>query len=446
MVLTKKVDKTPYELWYGKVPNLSYLKVWRCEALVKQDMPDRLQQISVKCIFIGYPKETMRYYFYSPPENKIVVARYAEFFEKNLIAQEEKTDMDGVVYTYKARLVAKGYTQFYEVDYEETFLPVTDIRAIRILISVAALYDYEIWQMQVKTAFLNGYLDKDIYMVQPNGFVDSNHPQKRACYRIGNFGVDENSEKWPLLNHKYKLNFFEGTTITRVDSFDNNPHGFKFEHFTAFTARKFTEIELCDVIGTVVSDAIPFNNFGKDHLRRTIILEDVQEEIDLFTSIDDLMPPGIESDNYDSEGDIHFLEELPNNDSIPLPKNESSNFDHQDDPSFPRPPPEPSDVKFFFDFEPNSGKLISAVMNNIDELNKDECFDPGGEILSGEIKVHIEVLSVLWCSRLPIRMVRCRSLGTDIAKIIKKWPKPNTNEHEIVKGAQKPDPKRFSVH
>nr|GEZ88821.1 retrotransposon protein, putative, Ty1-copia subclass [Tanacetum cinerariifolium] len=88
MVPTKKVDKTPYELWYGKVLNLSYLKVWGCEALVKRDMPDKLQQISVKCIFIGYPKETMGYYFNFPLENKIVVARYAEFFEKNLITQE----------------------------------------------------------------------------------------------------------------------------------------------------------------------------------------------------------------------------------------------------------------------------------------------------------------------------------------------------------------------
>ncbi|GJZ59068.1 retrotransposon protein, putative, ty1-copia subclass [Tanacetum coccineum] len=88
MVPTKKVDKTPYELWYGKVPNLSYLKVWGCEDLVKRDTPDKLEQRSVKCIFIGYPKETMGYYFYFPPENKIVVARYAEFFEKRLISQE----------------------------------------------------------------------------------------------------------------------------------------------------------------------------------------------------------------------------------------------------------------------------------------------------------------------------------------------------------------------
>ncbi|GKF52649.1 hypothetical protein Tco_0159559 [Tanacetum coccineum] len=58
------------------------------KALVKQDTPDKLQQRSVKCIFIGYSKETMGYYFYFPPENKIVVARYAKFFEKNIITQE----------------------------------------------------------------------------------------------------------------------------------------------------------------------------------------------------------------------------------------------------------------------------------------------------------------------------------------------------------------------
>ncbi|GKB09485.1 retrotransposon protein, putative, ty1-copia subclass [Tanacetum coccineum] len=90
-----------------------------------------------------------------PPNCKTVRSKW--IFKK-------KTDMDGIVHTYKARLVAKGYTQTYGVDYEETFSPVADIRAIRILIAIAAFYDYEIWQMDVKTAFLNGYLDEDIYM------------------------------------------------------------------------------------------------------------------------------------------------------------------------------------------------------------------------------------------------------------------------------------------
>ncbi|GKF23222.1 retrotransposon protein, putative, ty1-copia subclass [Tanacetum coccineum] len=91
---------------------------------------------------------------------------------------KKKTDMDGIVHTYKVCFVAKGYTQLYEVDYEEMFSPVADIRAIRILISIAAYYNYKIWQMDVKTTFLNGYLDEDIYMVQPKGFFDPNHPRK----------------------------------------------------------------------------------------------------------------------------------------------------------------------------------------------------------------------------------------------------------------------------
>ncbi|GKD07263.1 hypothetical protein Tco_1186948 [Tanacetum coccineum] len=76
--------------------------------------------------------------------------------------------------------------------------------------------------------------------------------------------------------------------------------------------------------------------------------DSLREEIDIITGLDDLMPPGIENDDYDSEGDIRFLEELPNNDLIPLPEHESSNFDHQDNPSIPRPPPKPPDVEICF--------------------------------------------------------------------------------------------------
>ncbi|GKG15553.1 retrotransposon protein, putative, ty1-copia subclass, partial [Tanacetum coccineum] len=90
----------------------------------------------------------------------------------------------------------KGYTQLYGVDYEETFSPVADIRAIRILISIAAFYDYEIWQMDVKTIFLNGYLDEDIYMVQPEGFVDPNHPRKVYKLQRSIYGLKQASRSW----------------------------------------------------------------------------------------------------------------------------------------------------------------------------------------------------------------------------------------------------------
>ncbi|GKD38514.1 putative retrotransposon ty1-copia subclass protein [Tanacetum coccineum] len=86
-----------------------------------------------------------------PPDGKTVGHKW--LFKK-------KTGMDGVVHTYKARLVAKGFTQTSGIDYKETFYPVADIRAIRILIAIVAFYDYEIWQMDVKTAFLNRYLNE----------------------------------------------------------------------------------------------------------------------------------------------------------------------------------------------------------------------------------------------------------------------------------------------
>ncbi|GKA08713.1 retrotransposon protein, putative, ty1-copia subclass [Tanacetum coccineum] len=87
--------------------------------------------------------------------------------------------MDGAVHTFKARLVAKGFTQTYEVDYEETFSRVAEIRAIRILIAISACYDYKIWQMDVKTAFLNGHLSEEVYMQQPEGFVNPKYPNRK---------------------------------------------------------------------------------------------------------------------------------------------------------------------------------------------------------------------------------------------------------------------------
>ena len=73
--------------------------------------------------------------------------------------------------TFKARLVAKGYTQKDGFDYEETFLLVTMNKSIRILLSIAAHMIYEIWQMDIKIAFLNESLDETIYMVQPESFI-----------------------------------------------------------------------------------------------------------------------------------------------------------------------------------------------------------------------------------------------------------------------------------
>ena len=76
---SKSVETTPYELWFGKKPKLSFLKVWGCDAYVKKLQPDKLEPKSEKCVFIGYPKETVGYTFYHRSEGKIFVAKMGSF-------------------------------------------------------------------------------------------------------------------------------------------------------------------------------------------------------------------------------------------------------------------------------------------------------------------------------------------------------------------------------
>nr|GEY30150.1 retrotransposon protein, putative, Ty1-copia subclass [Tanacetum cinerariifolium] len=122
-----------------------------------------------------------------PPSAKVVRSKWL---------YKKKTDMDGKVHTYKARLIAKGCTQTYGIDYEETFSLVADIRAIRILISIASYYDYEIWQMDIKTAFLNGRLDEDIYIEQPEGYVDPKYPNRVCKLQRSIYGLKQASRQW----------------------------------------------------------------------------------------------------------------------------------------------------------------------------------------------------------------------------------------------------------
>ena len=106
---------------------------------------------------------------------------------------KKKIDMDGKVHTFKARLVAKGFTQTHGVDYDETFSPVAMLKSIRILIAIAAYYDYEIWQMDVKTAFLNGNLAEDVYMTQPEGFVHPDYPNRVCKLQKSIYGLKQAS-------------------------------------------------------------------------------------------------------------------------------------------------------------------------------------------------------------------------------------------------------------
>ena len=88
-VPSKSVEKTPHEMWMGKRPGLLFLKIWGCEAFVKRLQSDKLAPKSDKCIFVGYPKETLGYYFYNREEGKVFVARNGVFLEKEFLSRKD---------------------------------------------------------------------------------------------------------------------------------------------------------------------------------------------------------------------------------------------------------------------------------------------------------------------------------------------------------------------
>ncbi|GKE30381.1 hypothetical protein Tco_1445765 [Tanacetum coccineum] len=153
--------------------------------------------------------------------------------------------------------------------------------------------------------------------------------------------------------------------ITNIESLKNNPTpDFVFKSPSLFP------IPVADSDSFFEKSDVSFShldNSFSDHTEETRSGRSLMEEIDLFLASDDSMPPGIEDDDYDSEGDIRFLEELLNNGSLLLPENESFSLDHFDDPSLPRPPPEPPDVENCFDFKPDTGVVTNKVVGDISE-------------------------------------------------------------------------------
>jgi hypothetical protein len=111
-----------------------------------------------------------------------------------------KTDASGNVERYKARLVAKGFTQKEGIDYHETFSPVSKKDSFRIIMALVAYFDLELHQMDVKTTFLNGDLEEEVYMKQPEGFDDNS--QKACKLKRSIYGLKQASRQWYIKFHK----------------------------------------------------------------------------------------------------------------------------------------------------------------------------------------------------------------------------------------------------
>ncbi|KAI9196087.1 hypothetical protein LWI28_020948 [Acer negundo] len=100
-----------------------------------------------------------------------------------------KSDDDGNIVRNKARLIAQGYSQIEGIDFEETFAPVAHLESIRLLLFISYVQKFKLHQMVVKSVFLNGFLQEEVFVEQPKGFVDTHHPNhvyrlKKALYGL----------------------------------------------------------------------------------------------------------------------------------------------------------------------------------------------------------------------------------------------------------------------
>ncbi|KAL0298706.1 UNVERIFIED_CONTAM: Copia protein [Sesamum radiatum] len=114
-----------------------------------------------------------------------------------------KLNADGSIQKHKARLVAKGYSQLPGIDYTKTFAPVARLDTIRALIAIAANKKWKIYQMDVKSAFLNGYIDEEIYVEQPQGFIAKGSEEKVLRLKKALYGLKQAPRAWYSRIDKY---------------------------------------------------------------------------------------------------------------------------------------------------------------------------------------------------------------------------------------------------
>ncbi|GJV91430.1 putative ribonuclease H-like domain-containing protein [Tanacetum coccineum] len=144
---------------------------------------------------------------------------------KNIIALKwlwkNKCDAENIVVRNKTRLVAKGYRQEEGIDFEESFAPVARLEAVRMFIAYAAHKNITIFQMDVKTAFLNGPLKEEVYVSQPEGFIDPEFPDHVYRLKKALYGLKQAPRAWYdklssfLIEHGFTKGIIDPTLFTR---------------------------------------------------------------------------------------------------------------------------------------------------------------------------------------------------------------------------------------
>ncbi|GJX55851.1 retrovirus-related pol polyprotein from transposon TNT 1-94 [Tanacetum coccineum] len=135
-----------------------------------------------------------------------------------------KLDENGIVSRNKARLVSQGYNQQEGIAYDETYAHVARLKSIRILLAYACALDFKLFQMDVKSAYLNGFINEEVYVAQPPGFIDFEKPNHVYKLKKALYGLKQAREAWYdrlkafLIKHEYNMEMIDNTLFTKKKS------------------------------------------------------------------------------------------------------------------------------------------------------------------------------------------------------------------------------------
>nr|GEX66603.1 ribonuclease H-like domain-containing protein [Tanacetum cinerariifolium] len=204
-------NKTPHELMHDKKPDLTFLRVFGRVIEYTTKEPDVSWKLftfnSMSCL-----SQWLLLQQSVVPESTIMEDNPLAHVDSdplvNVFASEPSSKASS---SGDARLVAKGYRQEEGIDFEESFVPVARIKAIRVFIAHAASKNITIYQMDVKTAFLNGELMEEVYVSQPEGFVDPDHPTYVYRLKKALYGLKQAPRGWHLEALKWVFRYLRGT-------------------------------------------------------------------------------------------------------------------------------------------------------------------------------------------------------------------------------------------
>ena len=134
---------------------------------------------------------------------------------------KNKLEEAEIITRNKARLVAKGYNQKEEIDYGETLAPVARLEAVRLLLAFACMNGFKLFQMDVKSAFLNGFINEGVYVEQPPGFEDHQHLNHVFKLKKALYGLKQAPRQWYerlinfLLSHGYERGMIDKTLFIK---------------------------------------------------------------------------------------------------------------------------------------------------------------------------------------------------------------------------------------